>query len=104
MAVSTASIWQKKGRTPWNWWCAPVLQQARGLGRDLPLLRVGQRAPGVHVAAELVDDRGRVVLLLGRAEAFVVGGQLQLDLRDRALGCLALLRLGHGRDQVRAAA
>jgi hypothetical protein len=41
---------------------APVLQQASGLGRDLPLRRVGQRTPGVDVAAQLVDDGRRVVV------------------------------------------
>ena len=74
----------------------PVLEQARGLGRDLPVVRVRQRAPGVDVAAQLVDDRCGVVLLLGGAEAFVVGRQLQLDLHGRALGCLRFFALGTG--------
>ena len=40
---------------------APVLQQPGGLRRDLPLLRVRHAAPGIHVAADLVDDGRRVV-------------------------------------------
>ena len=42
---------------------APVPQQAGGLRRDLPIARVRQRAPPVHVVAQLVDDGRRVVLL-----------------------------------------
>ena len=42
---------------------APVPQQAGGLRRDLPIARLRQRPPPVHVAAQLVDDGRRVVLL-----------------------------------------
>ena len=35
----------------------PVLEQARGFGRDLPVVRIRPAAPLVDVVAELVDDR-----------------------------------------------
>ena len=74
----------------------PVLQQARGLGRDLPLAGIRQRAPVIDVAAHLVDDRRRVVLLFGRREALaLVEDHLLLgDCR------LALLRLRDRRDEL----
>ena len=31
IAASAASIWQKNGRMPANWWCPPVLEEPRGL-------------------------------------------------------------------------
>ncbi len=51
IAVSTASTWQKNGRTPLELVVPPVLEQARRLGRDLPLARVRQRPPGVDLLA-----------------------------------------------------
>ena len=45
---------------------APVPQEAGRLRGDLPVARVRQRPPPIHVAAQLVDDGGRVVLLGGR--------------------------------------
>ena len=41
----------------------PVLEQPCRLRRNLPLVRIREGAPRVHVVAYLVDDRGRVVLL-----------------------------------------
>ena len=69
----------------------PVLEEARRLRRHLPLVRIGQGTPRVHVAADLVDDRGRVVLLLlGRKplafveyESLLCRGLALLRLRDR---------------------
>ncbi len=37
MQVSTASTWQKNGRTAANSWCAPVLEQPGGGRRDAPV-------------------------------------------------------------------
>ena len=42
----------------------PVLQQASRFRRYLPFTWIRQRSPSVHMASYLVDDRGRVVLLL----------------------------------------
>ena len=39
----------------------PVLQQSLGYGRDAPVVGIGQGTPGFEVAADLVDDRRRVV-------------------------------------------
>ena len=50
----------------------PVLEQARRLRRDLPLVGIRQCPPLVHVLAHLVDDRGGVVLLLLRREALAL--------------------------------
>ena len=44
MIVSTASTWQKKGRTILEAVMPPVLQQPRGRGRHLPVVRVRQVA------------------------------------------------------------
>ena len=48
---------------------APVLEQPRRLGRDLPVVRVRELAPRVDVAAQLVDDRasGRTAAPRSRA-------------------------------------
>src|SRR5206468_3028356 len=72
---------------------SPVLEQASGLGADVPLARVRQRPPLVHVAAYLVDHRGRVVLLLRGGEAFTF---IEDELR---LLRLALLGLGDRGDE-----
>ena len=48
---------------------SPVLQQARGFGRYLPVRR-RQAAPLVYVLAQLIDDRRRVILLLFRRKPF----------------------------------
>ena len=50
----------------------PVLQQPGCLRGDLPLAGVRQLPPCVHVAADLVDDRGRIVLLLLGREALAL--------------------------------
>ena len=74
----------------------PMLEQPGRLRRDLPLAGIGQGAPRVHVAAHLVDDRGRVVLLLlGREPLAFVEDDFLLrgDL-------LALLRLRDRRDEL----
>lgn len=75
----------------------PVLEQAGCLGRDLPLAGIGQFPPVCDLVADLVDDRRRVVLLLGirKALAFV-----EDDVRLFGRG-LALLGLRDGRDEVR---
>jgi len=49
---------------------APVREQARGFRCDLPLIGIGQRAPLVHVAANLVDEGVGVVLLRGGGDDF----------------------------------
>ena len=41
----------------------PVLEEAGRLGRDLPVVRVGELAPTLHVGTDFVDDRSGVVLL-----------------------------------------
>ena len=50
----------------------PVLEQAGGFRGDLPLARIGQGTPSVHVAAHLVDDGGGIVLLLLGREALAL--------------------------------
>ena len=75
----------------------PVLQQSSRLGCDLPLV-LGQFAPLVHVLAHFVDDRGRVVLLLGRGQPVTF---VEHDVLLRH-GSAALLRLRDRRDELRA--
>jgi hypothetical protein len=48
---------------------APVLKQSCRLRRHSPRARVLDAAPLVHAVAQLVDDRVRVVLLLGGRDA-----------------------------------
>ena len=76
----------------------PVLQEPRRFRRDLPLIGIGQRPPRVDVAADFVDDRSRVVLLLLRRKplAFV-------EHESRLRGGFALLRLRDRRDEFGAA-
>jgi hypothetical protein len=71
----------------------PMLQKAGGLRRDLPLTGA-QLTPCVHIAADLVDNRGRIVLLLLRREALAF-----VEHKSRLGGGLALLGLGDRRDE-----
>lgn len=41
----------------------PMLEKSRGFRCDLPLARVREIPPSVHVAADLIDNRCRVILL-----------------------------------------
>src|SRR3954471_17069269 len=77
----------------------PMLEQARRLRRDLPLVWVGQCTPRVDMASNLVDDRGDVVLLFGR------GKTPALVENEPLLGCtLLLLRLRDWGDELGAPA
>ena len=74
----------------------PVLEQPGGFRRHLPLVGIGQGPPRVHMSPDLVDDRGRVVLLLLGREALPF-------VEDKALSApqlLALLRLRDRRDEL----
>src|SRR6516162_8206509 len=57
----------------------PMLEQPRRLRSDLPLVRVRQVAPCFDIGADLVDDRGWVVFLLGSRQT-VASAKLQLPL------------------------
>src|SRR5271154_1627190 len=57
----------------------PVLEQRRGFRRHLPLVGVRQATPCRNVAANFIDDRRRVVFLLGRREA-ISGAEPQFTL------------------------
>jgi hypothetical protein len=50
----------------------PVLEQARCFRRDPPITRIQQVPPLLHVGTDLIDDRGRVVLLPCSREALAV--------------------------------
>ncbi len=94
IAVSTASTWQKNGRMPLNSWCRQCWRRRAVSGVTCQWLGFGRCAPLVHVAAQLVDDRRRVVLLRGGRDA----GALVED--DPLLpGALVLLRPGDRRDE-----
>ena len=76
---------------------APVPQQAGRLRGGAPIVRVRQRPPPVHVAAELVDDGRRVVALGLRGNPGAVP-----ELQPVLGGCrLPLPGLGDGRDEFR---
>ena len=77
---------------------APVLQKTRCLGCHLPIVRIGQVAPAIHIGADFIDNRCRVVLLLRarKALAFVEDHFLL------AARLPALLGLRHRRDELRA--
>ena len=72
-----------------------MLQQARGLGRDLPLVRVRQVPPSFDVVTDLVDDRGRIVLLLNAGQA-VTGIENDLGLVQVAVAPAPLPSFGTG--------
>ena len=75
----------------------PVLQQPRRLRRHVPLVRIREAPPQVNPLSELVNDRGRVILLLLGGEALVcLEGQVPL-----ALASPAFLWLGDRRDELR---
>jgi hypothetical protein len=74
----------------------PVLEEPGGLRRHLPLVGVGQVAPSGHVAANFVDDRGRVVFLL-RGGQPIRGAKFQFRLAYRSP---PPLRLRHRRNQL----
>lgn len=50
----------------------PMLEEARGFRRDLPIAGIGKGAPAVDMPAELINDGGRVVLLGLRRKAFAL--------------------------------
>ena len=64
IAVSTASTWQKNGRTLLNLWCRQCWRSRAVSGVTSQSFGFGQVAPLVHVIAEFVDEWRRVVLLL----------------------------------------
>ena len=74
MIVSTASIWQKKGRGPTKLVMAPMLQEPLGDRGHAPVGGIAQAPPPLDVAADLVDQR-----VLG------VGLQIEGRLRGRRL-------------------
>ena len=68
----------------------PVLKQASGFRSDLPLGGIRQLASGIDIAANLVDDRDGVVLLVPGGDAGAFGEQEEL------LPCGAFFGLGMG--------
>lgn len=76
---------------------SPVLQQAGGFGRDLPVPRVRDLAPLVHMTTQLVNDgRGVVLLVFVREALFILEGQIPLLGRRPLL----FLRLGDGGEEL----
>ena len=74
---------------------SPVVQQPGGRRGHVPVGWIGQIAPGRNVRTDFVDDRSRIVFLLGRREAFLVA-ERQLAL----LGLVLLFsRLRNWRDE-----
>ncbi len=99
MAVSTASTWQKNGRTPVKLWWRQCWSRRAVSGVTCHSLGLGH-ARQVHVAAHFVDDRGGVVLLLlGRKPLALIEDEILLAARF-----LAFLRLGDWRDELGPAA
>jgi hypothetical protein len=78
---------------------APMEQQPLRHGRHAPVRRIGQGAPALKVAADLVDDLVGVVFLVGRRQTLGVGEH------EARLPRLALLlpRLRYWGDQLRTA-
>jgi hypothetical protein len=70
---------------------APMLQQARSLWCDAPVVRVLQRPPLVNLGANRVDDGGVVLLRLC--------GQCVVEEKGRLLGAPFLFGLGDRRDE-----
>src|SRR5687767_11155771 len=57
---------------------APMLEQSGGLWGNSPLAGIGERAPLVNAAPELINERGRVVLLLLGGKSRVIQEQALL--------------------------
>ena len=97
MAVSTASNLAEERPDIGELVMTPMLEKPLSVGRDFPIVGVGEPAPLVNVVPKLIDDcRSRVVLLLlgGEALAFVENNLLLLG------GGLLLPRLRNGRDEL----
>jgi hypothetical protein len=77
-----------------------MLKQPLRLRRDLSLARVGEIPPRIHVSTHLVDDRGRIILLFLRGNAFPFVKD-HLVLRIRAF---AFFGLRNRRDELRLSA
>jgi hypothetical protein len=77
----------------------PMLKQAGGFRGDLPVVQILKATPLVHISAQLIDDRGWIVLLLLGRETFAFVKD-HLDLLSRSL---ALSGLWNGRDELGAA-
>ncbi|KEA25991.1 hypothetical protein BH77_08620 [Pseudomonas aeruginosa C2773C] len=73
----------------------PMLEQACRFGGNLPLAG-WQRTPCIYMAAHLIDDRGRVVLLLAARKPFTFVKEKALLLQSRFL----LLGLWNWRDEL----
>ena len=67
--VSTASTWQKNGRMLWNGWWRQCCSSRAVSGVTCHWSGLGRSRQRFDVLADLVDDRGRVVLLLLGGEA-----------------------------------
>ena len=81
IAVSTASIWQKKGRMLENR-CDRQCRSRRPVsGVTRQFAGIGNEPPLVHPFAHTVDDRGDFVLLLLRREPLALV-EHQPDLLD----------------------
>src|SRR5689334_12201775 len=79
----------------------PMLEETLGVGRNFPIVGVGEAAPLVNIVAKLVDDgRSRVVLLLLGREPFAFVKNYLLLLRR----ALAFSGLRNGCDELGAAA
>jgi hypothetical protein len=97
IAVSTASTWQKNGRTPPNLWCRQCWSSRAVSGVTCHWLAAGCASVDVR---DLVDDRREVVLLLLRREALALVEDHLLLLLPAPF---ALLRLRDRRDELGAA-
>ena len=96
-AVSTASIWQKKGRRPLKRLAPPVPQQAGGLRGHLPFACIRYAPPALDLQANAVDDARMIVLLPPGRKPFPFVEHQSGLLRGRPL---PLLRLRNRRDEV----
>src|SRR5690348_1933811 len=78
----------------------PVLEKPGRLRSHLPLIRVRQGTPRIHVAANFIDNRSRIVLLLLRRKplAFIENDFLL------CIDALPFLGLWNRRDELGAAA
>jgi hypothetical protein len=78
----------------------PMLKQTHSFGGNMPVIGVGQVPPLVYLSAELIDDRGGVILLVCRRKAFsFVENYLLLN-----SACFAFSRLWNRSDELCAAA
>ena len=96
IAVSTASIWQKNGLTPWKPSVRQCFRRRAVSGVTSHCSGLRQVAPRLDVGPDFVDDRRRIVFLLLEERSSPASKAIAVWLRRLA----PLLGFGNRRDEL----